>query len=70
MKMKLKIACALLATAPIFAAHAAAENYTLDPTHTYPNFAVEHWGLSMMQGRFDKSSGKFSIDRTSKSGSA
>ena len=57
------IAAALPATAM-----AAPETYTLDPTHTYPNFMVEHWGLSMMYGRFDKSSGKFSFDRAAKTG--
>ncbi len=51
------------------AAPALADNYTLDPTHTYPNFWVEHWGLSMMHGRFNKSSGKFALDRKAKSGS-
>ena len=67
--MKLKsLAIALAAGLPL-AAMAAAENYTLDPLHTYPNFAVEHWGLSMMQGQFEKSAGKFSFDRAAKTGS-
>ena len=63
----LTLGAALLA-APL-AATAAPESYTLDPTHTYPSFHVEHWGLSMMQGRFDKNSGKFSFDRAAKTGS-
>ena len=49
-------------------AMAARESYTLDPTHTYPNFMVEHWGLSMMYGRFDRTSGKFSFDRAARTG--
>lgn len=57
-----------LATLP-FAAAAAPENYTLDPYHTYPVFKVDHLGLSTMTGRFDKSSGKFTIDRVAKTGS-
>ena len=58
----LTLSAALLA-APL-AAQAAPENYPLDPTHTYASFQVEHWGLSMMRGLFDKSGGKFSFDRT------
>ncbi|MBL8331657.1 MAG: polyisoprenoid-binding protein [Rubrivivax sp.] len=56
------------ATLPLFAS-AAPENFPLDPTHTYPSFWVEHWGLSMLHGRFDKSSGRFTIDRATKTGS-
>lgn len=50
-------------------ASAAPETYTLDPTHTYPHFAVSHLGFSTMHGRFDKTSGKFTIDRAAKTGS-
>ena len=63
----LTLSLALLA-APL-AATAAPESYPLDPTHTYPSFHVEHWGLSQMHGRFDKTSGKFSFDRVAKTGS-
>lgn len=66
--MKKQLACLILAALPLAAA-AAPENYTLDPYHTYPNFMVEHWGLSMMFGRFDKTTGKFSLDRAAKTGS-
>jgi polyisoprenoid-binding protein YceI len=44
----------------------APDNYTLDPTHTYLHFAVSHLGFSTMHGRFDQTSGKFSIDSTGK----
>ena len=67
MKTRLTVLAALLA-APLLAC-AAAENFPLDPTHTYPTFRVEHWGLSTMDGRFDKSSGKFTLDRAAKTGS-
>lgn len=66
--MKKQLAIALTAVFPIFAL-AAPENYTLDPYHTYPSFMLEHWGLSMMHGQFEKSSGKFNFDRAAKSGS-
>lgn len=47
---------------------AAPESYTLDPYHTYPHFAVEHFGVSLYWGRFDRSSGKFTIDRAARKG--
>jgi polyisoprenoid-binding protein YceI len=60
---------ALLALALPLAAAAAPETYVLDPYHTYPNFAVEHLGFSTIYGRFDKSSGKFILDKAAKSAS-
>jgi len=46
-----------------------AENYTLDPNHTYPSFAINHLGFSTMHGRFDKTSGSLSMDRAKGNGS-
>lgn len=65
--MKKQIAVLIASALPAIAA-AAPENFTIDPLHTYPNFWVEHWGLSMMHGRFDRTTGKFSIDRAAKTG--
>jgi polyisoprenoid-binding protein YceI len=48
---------------------AAPETFTLDPYHTFPNFAVDHLGLSVIHGRFDKTTGKAMIDRAAKTGS-
>ncbi len=47
----------------------AADSYTVDPAHTYPHFSVSHLGFSTMQGRFDKTSGKVTLDRAAKTGS-
>ena len=57
----------LLASLP-FATHAA-DSYSMDPQHTYAHFSVNHLGFSTMQGRFDKSSGKVTLNRAAKSGS-
>jgi polyisoprenoid-binding protein YceI len=57
----------LLAAVPFAAI--AADSYTLDPYHTYPNFTVDHLGVSTVFGRFNKTSGKFTIDRAAKTGS-
>lgn len=58
----------LLATVLPLAAHAS-DSYSVDPTHTYSHFSVSHLGFSTMQGRFDQSSGKVTLDRAAKSGS-
>jgi polyisoprenoid-binding protein YceI len=64
-----RLALALLGLALPLAAAAAPESYILDPFHTYPNFAIDHLGFSTIYGRFDKSSGKFILDRAAKTGS-
>ena len=48
---------------------AASESYTLDPTHSYPYFSVNHLGFSTMQGRFDKTGGKVLLDQAAKTAS-
>ena len=64
-----RLPVALLAAALPLTALAAPETYTLDPFHTYPNFSVDHLGFSTLYGRFDKSSGKFTLDKAARSGS-
>lgn len=46
-----------------------AASYTIDPAHTYPNFTINHLGFSTLHGRFDKTSGKLSMDRDKGTGS-
>ncbi len=48
---------------------AAPENYNVDALHSYPSFAVSHFGMSTMVGRFERMTGKVSIDRAAKTGS-
>jgi len=71
MKMRTLIAAAAAASAT-FAAGAALANattYNIDPTHTYPSFEADHMGgLSKWRGKFEKSSGQVTLDRTAKSG--
>lgn len=47
----------------------AADNYTIDPTHTFPVFEVNHMGYSVQHGRFNKTSGNITLDIAAKSGS-
>jgi polyisoprenoid-binding protein YceI len=48
---------------------AAADSYSIDPFHTYVHFEVDHLGMSKMRGRFDRTSGKFTLDAEKKTGS-
>jgi polyisoprenoid-binding protein YceI len=66
--LKLNTIALLLATSLPLAAQAA-DSYTVDPMHTFPHFSISHLGFSTMQGRFDKSSGKITLDRAAKTGS-
>ena len=47
---------------------AAPDNYTIDPTHTYPNIEFSHMGMSIWRGKFNKTTGKVSLDRAARTG--
>lgn len=51
------------------AALAAPETYVIDSTHSMPRFSYSHFGYSTQLSRFDKASGKITIDRSAKTGS-
>ena len=57
-----------LALALPLAVAAAPESYTIDPTHTFVYWEVEHLGVSMQRGRFDRTTGKLTLDRAAKTG--
>ena len=50
------------------AAWAAPVSYDIDPEHTYPSFEADHMGLSMWRGKFNKTSGKLTMDRAAGTG--
>jgi polyisoprenoid-binding protein YceI len=60
---------AALAAAGCGGAAFAADNYTLDTSHTFPRFEINHFGFSTHHGQFDKTSGKLVLDRAAKTGS-
>ena len=64
-----RLAPVLFALALPFAAIAASETYVLDPTHTNPNFSVNHLGMSTVYGHFERATGKVVLDRAAKTGS-
>ncbi|MGH8133985.1 MAG: YceI family protein [Steroidobacteraceae bacterium] len=48
---------------------AAPVTYQVDPAHTYPSFAADHFGgLSVWRGKFDRSSGTIVLDREAGTG--
>jgi polyisoprenoid-binding protein YceI len=55
-----------LATLPAL----ASESYTLDANHTFPSFEVMHLGYSIQRGRFNKTSGKITLDTAGRKGTA
>jgi len=62
----------LLAGAAAFALSAAAlaaDSYSIDSRHTYPVFEVNHLGFSTQRGRFNKTTGKITLDSAAKKGS-
>jgi polyisoprenoid-binding protein YceI len=62
------LAAGALAAALSFNAMAA-DTYQLDPLHTSPSFATDHFGgLSIWRGKFRKSSGTVVLDRVAKTG--
>ncbi len=61
-----KFATSILAA--IASTSVMADSYTIDPNHTLPVFEVNHLGFSTQRGRFDKTAGKISLDRSKKTG--
>jgi polyisoprenoid-binding protein YceI len=67
MKLTL-ITAALLAATGLVQAQSA--TYALEPTHSFVNYEVRHFGTSTSRGRFEKKEGTITIDRTAKTGKA
>jgi len=60
----------IAATAAALPALAEVERYGVDPRHTFPSYEVLHNGLSLQRGRFNKTTGKITLDPQAKTGSA
>lgn len=65
-----RIALAALLAASFALPAAAQETYTVDARHTFPLFEVSHFGMSKQRGMFSKVTGKITLDRAAKKGSA
>jgi polyisoprenoid-binding protein YceI len=68
-KQALKTVIAMLAASASFSSMAVETTYQLDPSHTYPSFETDHFGgISIWRGKFNRSSGTVTIDRSAKTG--
>jgi len=65
--MRKYLITAALALLPVHSV--LAENYTIDPDHTYVSFAVSHLGFSTMRGKFNRQSGSLQYDAAAKQAS-
>lgn len=65
-----KLLTTAIALAIASAAQAAPETYTIDPSHTFANWSLNHLGYSVIHGRFNTTSGKITLDMAAKTGSA
>ena len=54
----------------LLAAPVAAQpvTYAIDPTHTFPSFEADHMGMSVWRGKFNKSAGEITLDKTAGTG--
>jgi polyisoprenoid-binding protein YceI len=63
-----KLCLAIAASTLPLSLAAQVETYVIDAYHTYPHFELEHLGYATLRGRFDKTEGKFAIDRSAQKG--
>jgi polyisoprenoid-binding protein YceI len=66
--MSLRLSHLLLAAAIPLSSVAAPQTYVIDPVHSFPNFTVGHLGMATIHGRFDRMSGKITMDSAAKTG--
>jgi polyisoprenoid-binding protein YceI len=59
--LKTHLLALLISTTLSFSA-TAANTYTVDPKHTFPGFEINHLGFSIQRGRFNKTSGKITLN--------
>jgi polyisoprenoid-binding protein YceI len=64
-----RLLCILLAATLPLSALAASQTYTVDTQHSYPNFTINHLGMTTIHGRFDRMTGKVAFDPAAKTGS-
>lgn len=66
--MKSKHLIVALIAAASASAFAAVDTYHIEPNHTYPSFEADHMGISVLRGKFTKTSGTIVLDRAGKTG--
>lgn len=64
----MKLPALLTSLTLLAASQAQAITYTIDASHTYPVFEIDHLGFSIQRGQFDETSGFIELDESSQSG--
>jgi polyisoprenoid-binding protein YceI len=64
-----RLLCVLLLAAAPVAVLAAPQTYAIDSFHSFPNFTINHLGMTTIHGRFDHMTGKVVFDPAAKTGS-
>lgn len=67
--MKKQLLSSLITSLMISSAAFAADEYSIDNTHTFPSYEINHLGYSTQRGRFNKTEGKLTLDLAAKKGS-
>lgn len=65
---KLSINAVVLSSLFAASSQPQAATYTIDPTHTFATFEINHFATSTNRGRFDKKEGTLEFDRAAKTG--
>ncbi len=67
----MKLYSGLIVTGALLAAPAAAapETYVIDVPHSFSNFEIGYLGVTLIRGRFNKTTGTITLDRAAKTGS-
>jgi polyisoprenoid-binding protein YceI len=63
-----RLLCTLLLCAAPLAVSAAPQTYNFDPMHSFPNFTINHLGMTTIHGRFDRMTGKVVLDAVARTG--
>ncbi len=63
-----RVAALALLLASAGPAAAATEEFLVEPGHTFPTFVVRHLDISQQRGRFDRTSGRITLDRDAGTG--
>lgn len=66
--MKQLLPAVLLTLVATGTATAAPVTYDIDPEHTYPSFEADHMGVSLWRGKFNKTTGKMTLDKAAAAG--
>jgi polyisoprenoid-binding protein YceI len=72
MKSLLNAAILAMSLLGLLSGHARGEpvSFNIDPGHTFPVFEVRHLGIATQRGRFNRTSGRVTVDVEARTGSA